>query len=571
MGGKLRALFLAAACAQVIVPTTARAVDVVYIKGGVSSGILQAQGFNGRIDLPTRIYSSMGPPPIQILGATGNNSTLYTLEVSSGNAVALSDPHTGAYLSQISVSSRLDDIAYTNGQLYGVLHDTSALQIVSIAADGSTQLILNQPETAAGLWRLSGVANGNALLATHFTGIPAPTLGGFVINPTTASVSDLSWNEPSTFAGLNETVINAAGNSVTIVPTLGGPESMVTFPGGAALGNRTAQTAYSDVLSGSNPAISDEFSLAYPSSSPAMSSVTSSVSEPGIDGLIRTPQLLNVTTTISLQNGLAPDSTTLSNLVATSLGLQSSGPTAATFQQNLSGPGDFAAGTVLGQATATLNLATAQRGTYEFTSMPTLTADYAHDSTVDHNRAVTTNETIFASFAYDPPSANLVGNGDASLGRAGWEERHGDTGTWFPGTAGSAAPRGFTLSPAPGNSDAIQQYLQLPTPNGPMLLSFSYFNAFPSSVAADLQVELNGTIIGQVSAGSSTPVEFQALISDPTLENLTNASLMFYSTATGVASVGISNISLIAVPEPAAFSLMAIGAVVVCRRRGRAN
>ena len=89
---------------------------------------------------------------------------------------------------------------------------------------------------------------------------------------------------------------------------------------------------------------------------------------------------------------------------------------------------------------------------------------------------------------------------------------------------------GLGLVAESGDVETLSQILQLPTANGPMQLSFSSEQLLTDS--ADLTVLLNGVVVGDVSVTSQTPATFQTLITDPSLENISNATLTFQVTDT---------------------------------------
>jgi hypothetical protein len=160
--------------------------------GGVS---IEVQGWNYSIDVPVNF--STGPvspadPDLSPNGAAGTDYDPFSPKTDS--YLDVNDPHTGAILEEEQLSARLSDIAYTNGSLYGVLADPTApgsqtpLQIVSIAANGKTQSVVNQSEPySTSQWRLSGIVGGDTLLAVQ-NSFTAPAVSK-VIDPAAKGVS----------------------------------------------------------------------------------------------------------------------------------------------------------------------------------------------------------------------------------------------------------------------------------------------------------------------------------------------------------------------------------------------
>jgi hypothetical protein len=537
---------------------------------------------NGRIDLPVDIQTvNISPSQMglyTVAGATSNGSTLYTL-LSSGfpskkSILVANDAHSGAYLGQIQLSVRLSDIAYTNGQLYGTINGSNQLQIDTIAANGATQSIFSQAAVSSGNWRLSGVSSGNTLLAAD----NSSTLSGgtgFVINPSTLQISQIAI-APSR-GPLAETVINSAGNSFTAITDI--DQNVASFPGGVAQGTRSASTTYGSSFI--ENVVSDEFNYTYLASMPAVARTAwqPTVSAVGsFDGLIRLPQQVTVSAPITINNHIAPDGVTMSNVVPTNVSVNAYGLGGSdiisvpyTYSVQSDAPGDLS-DRVIAQASATVDLTNAPKGTYYALTDILLDGDYSYGSTTDHDRPIQTdNSNALVGFAYDPVSSNLVGNGDASLQGAGWEESI-YTPAFTTGVFTRASAKSFALIPAANEPSALRQTLQLPTPGTPMLLSFTYFlELFPNASPDDIQVFLNGVELADLTVSSGSVQTFQTLVTDPALENLSNASLMFRATTTDPSEsfVDVGNISLTGVPEPASGGLVVFAAAALCCRRIR--
>jgi hypothetical protein len=547
-----------------------------YITKFMGRGVLEAQGASGRIDLPVTLQTMTINSLFSdsAAGASANNGTLFTLlndPIPSDNSILITNPLSGAPTAQI-LNGRLDDIAYSNGQLYGVVHSNNQLQIDSIATNGAMQTTLSQSTSNdSNNWRLSGVVNGNALLAVRADS--SSSTQGNVINLSTLGVSLITVPAGPFFS---DTVINSMGSALTSISPFG--QNVASFPGGVAQGTRSSSTQYGSSFG--SRAVSDEFTYNYSPSLPAAVQNSWNASVPilagTVDGLTRLPQVVTIGGPIVISNYITPDGTTVSNVSAINSITQgfSGGSQATPFSISVqnSPTGDLSDRTI-GQATATLNLATAHRGIYQLSIASAITGDYSYGSTVDHGRAIqASNVGAVANIAYDPISSNLVGNGDASLGPAGWEGS--EVGTGFISELVSPDPsnKSFLVEPQPNFPAAIRQTLQLPTPNTPMLLSFSYF-LFPTGVSGldDIQVSLNGIQLGDVTTSSNSVQTFQTLVSNPLLENLNNASLMFNTeTNLNASYVEIGNISLTGVPEPASGGLLiAFAAAALCHRRTR--
>ncbi len=567
----------------VFVPA-ARAIDADFVPGllsgaGYSQEKIEVQGSSGRIDLPVTFPTANLSSSLlgdSVVGATGNDATLYTLlnsPVSSANSVLLqTDSHSGAFLGSTQLNARLSDIAYTNGQLYGISSSSTSLQIDTIAANGTTQSIFSQAEPSSNfVWRLSGATNGDVLLAAR--GASSSNVSGVVINPTSLATSSITL--PGTMSNFDDTIINSAANSVISITA--GVQTAASFPGGVSQGALGSSNFHRTGFVSN--AVSDEFTYTYSPSTPAVAQTqwdtSASPSIVGLtDGLTRTPQVVTLSGPVNIINSVSPDGTTLSNVSATNLVNQGIpigfNPTPFTISTQPAAPGDLS-NRSLGQATATLNLATAQRSFYEVSSGPSITADYTHGSTIDQSRTVQVISGTATQFAYDPISSNIVGNGDAFLEQAGWEGIQGTVPTFLNGFVNpDPADHSFGLIPQATFPAAIRQFLQLPTANGPMTLSFTYFlDLFPDTTPDDIQVFLNGTQIADVTASSGSVQTFQTVINNPAFENLTNAILLFQTTSNDPSGdgVGIGNISLTAVPEPASASLLIFAAAALCRRR----
>jgi hypothetical protein len=575
--------------AAVGVGPSARAADGVYIPGytaasPLTGGSVQVQGSSGRLTVP---LTFQGAPVVfsqapQVAGATSSGNIGYTLITPFtsiyNSSLVLNDLSTGAYLGTVQLDHRFSDIAYTNGQLYGVGTSSTSLQLSTIGANGTSQVVVNQTTpSSSNTWRLSGVVGGSGLLAARGT-FDSTNTPGFVINPQSLAVSQIALDGTAQRT-LDDTVINTPGNAVT---ALVGQQPQTSFPGGVALGNRSFSSWYGQAHVSNT--VSDEFNFNYQPTLPGvMQTKWNATITPLIgvtDGLTRTPQVVTASGPVSISNYIAPDGTTLSNVNVTNQTVQQPATgqpfghaSWVTSVQNVA-PGDLS-NRVVGQVSASLDLATADRGLYSISDSPTTTADYSYGTSVDHDRTVQTSGAFGTQFYYEPPSANLVGNGDAYLNNVGWQGMGGSVTTFTSQWVNSdPSNHSFYLLPSATYPAAMRQFLQEPTPNSPLLLSFTYYlGSLPSGGSDELQVYLDNTLVADLAPSSTSLQTFQTELDDPSFQNVSNPLLMFRTTSTAASSnyVYIGNISLSGVPEPTNGWLLLSGAAasLLHRRRRR--
>jgi hypothetical protein len=372
----------------------------------------------------------------------------------------------------------------------------------------------------------------------------------------------------------SDTVINLAGNVVTL-NALGG-QAQYAYPSG------TFQTQTGPLGIYPTSVVSDEFTYNYPASDPAYANlglVTSGGSSSGpfflgYDRLIRA--LPNFTAQVELENGVAPDGATLSNVgvaAGQQLMIQQSGPSPLQISETPAAPGNFSERNV---STDTISLSPgAQRAVYGFgPAANALVADYTYGGTTDIGRPISYPAGAF-QFAYDPISSNLVGNGDFSLGTAGWEanNNYSLSGSLYGNGLVSVDNGKVALQPNPQSSYALRQLLQLPTADEPMLLAFDYnaFSALPpaSESSVELQVYLGNTLVGSLIADSTATQQDQITITNPALEKLNGAYLTFAASGNEGNGVALADISLTAIPEPSSLGLLVTGAAFARRPRRR--
>jgi hypothetical protein len=555
-------------CSIAFVKLGNAAVAVFQPQNGL--GDISVQGFNGPMALPVvqEVPNyGYGIP----LGGTASNTALYGLynpsTPTANSTISINDAQSGAYDGSIALNGRVNDIAYTNGQLYGLQVNSASIQIVSISNTGTiTPLVTQTGTTSAGVtWRLGGAVNGSSLLTTALPTIGAPT-SAYIIDPASSQVSPFIFSPAPATEITSETIINVAGNAVTLNDL--GQQVQYDYPSGANGVQIPTSAQYPFGV------VSDEFTYNYAPTNPAYVNLGYNTSIPyGYDNLLRTPPNFTIQTTI--YNGAAPDGTTIGNVAVASgqqLWTQQSGPSALQIIQTASAPGSFS-NRVVANDTISLS-AGAQRGIYSYAFTPNaLTGDYTYGTTTDYARVVSTTPSGSVQFAYDPVSSNLVGNGDFILGTAGWEANsHWSQGnTTYSNQSVELYNGEMALVPSSSSAYAARQLLQLPTSGSPMLLSFDYNAAVDRSPASvynvDLKMYLNSTLVGELVTDSTTIQNYQTVIDDPSLQNLSGAYLTFVASGTGANAVELGNISLTAVPEPATLGLLLVGLALAQRRR----
>jgi hypothetical protein len=531
----------------------------------IGRGDLSTQGFGGDMFLPF----VQGPAPVNagpLVGFSASNLRLYDLYSGVGpgsnSTLSIGDAQAGTPLAVVPLSVQLSDIAYTNGQLYGIEANAGSIQIVSISDSGVIQPVATRSTTTTNMdWRLSGAVSGDSLFAMAIPAIGS-SAPAYTINPQTAAVSTFTFSKAPSFAGATDSVINLAGDTVTVLGAF--KQSAYSYPSGVFQQNLPVLSQYAPLIS------SDEFTYNYDPSKAAYASVgLSGAITFGHDGLSRFSA--GFTATPWLLNGASPDGTTLSNL-ATAPGVQIltqvSGPATASVIETQQAPGPYS---VRQLATDTISVPDV-RGVYQFgITGNALTADYSYGTTVDHGRQVANSQFPIITVAVDPASSNLVGNGDFSLGAAGWESGSANTGStpFYTNISSTGiSSQGVELATDPFGYSAVRQFLELPTASTPMELSFTYSVNPAFGVTQDLQAYLGGELVGDVTAAGS-PQTFQTIITDPSLQNLSNAELRFQA-AGGNTIVYIDNISLTAVPEPASIGTLGVACgSLFLRRRSR--
>ena len=390
-----KAIAVIGASCSALIATTAHAINAVFIPdteplGTITRSKIEVQGFNGRLDFPG-IYQgipfTLANEEETVVGATANDSIVYTLlspaALSTSSIIIENDAHTGALLGTIQLPGIFTDIAYTNGQLYGAQsvpasNHTQTLQISSIASNGATQPVLTQSTSSFSSinWRLSGVVNGDSLLMAP--SFPASTITAETFVPSTPATPPTTFSLP--IGSVSDTVIHADGASVTNLST----QTDYTYPGGAKIGPRPPGSNYSGSIS------SDEFSYTYASSQSAFATISAPFDTflGTHDGLYRTPQIVTASEVISLENGVAPDNTTLSNFAANNVLHQTAGtPLPFTIQETDAAPGSFTLRSIA-TANISVNLATATHGIYGIGANSNLTADYTTGATTQTSRPV---------------------------------------------------------------------------------------------------------------------------------------------------------------------------------------
>jgi hypothetical protein len=172
------------------------AIAAVY--ASYPTGCVEVQGFGGRFPIPTTVQPS-GSSYTGVLADVGTDSVLYQLVPQTTGAVTgiiinENDTHSGAYLGSIQLAASVNGIAYSDGQLFGIRsiagpQNTQSFNILSIAANGSTQSLITQSTsvTNAPTWHINGAVNGDSLLVTPL--VNSTQTPAYTFTPSTPSLS----------------------------------------------------------------------------------------------------------------------------------------------------------------------------------------------------------------------------------------------------------------------------------------------------------------------------------------------------------------------------------------------
>jgi hypothetical protein len=345
-------------------------------------------------------------------------------------------------------------------------------------------------------------------------------------------------------------------------------EQQIALPSGTTRGVLTNGASYGVSGVQSQPLFSDEFNYAWdPSKNGVQTTGISTTTPTMFNKLYRTPFVWQGSATATLSNGIAPDGTTITNVVAANP-FRTSGPVAMQASVTPSAAGTFSARTI-GTGSFSVDLNGSPRGLYTIDTHMPLTGTYAHGGVTEDGRTIDNLRYSSQGFAYDPISSNIIGNGDFELSNYGWDDVTNPNFVTSP----FVIQDGLTTNHVSWitGSETIRQILEMPTANSAMMLSFDYrLDPFPGGTFA-LDVMLAGKAVAHVdmTTPSTTFSHYSVLLTDPTLENLSGAELRVQMTENGSAWAYLDNFSLTAAPEPGTGMLMAIPALGLLRRRGK--
>lgn len=459
-----------------------------------------------------------------------------------------------------------DDVAYTAGRVFYVASQGDRLKVSWLPTDlvsGNSTLLTNTSVSvpASGKWKLVGAANANVLLAyrADAPGVNSGTARpAFLLNPTTGQVIS-QMSIPPAGGAVTDVTLNRNGTELTLITAGNGMQTRVSVstgqvlgmvPGGATQGVGGSLLASEifgprELLAASN---SVDFPFLSANDRPHVV-LDMQGTLPGATGsksmLYRRPRVVTTDLEVNLVNGVLPDDMSSFQVSLPLLATQTFGPSPIQFSHHPSSLTSFTARS-LGTVTATIDLAQAQPGFYRIEG------------------AVPAGTNVFEyfgdrrDFAYDPVSANIVGDGTFKYNGLGWD---------FSGYAGPAISR--ALTPAYADVPAgFWQDMELPTAQTAMELKFDYELRSLSGTAL-LTVMLEDVVIGTISLNQltpKTPVTFS--VTDPSLMGVEGARLSFMTTTNGMAELYVGNISLMAVPEPAS-GLVMVGLTLLGLARRR--
>ncbi len=567
--------------------STAAARDAVVLLGWEELQI-EIAGTNGRIRAPVESIPASGwwiPEATPGLTADGDRA-LY----SSGWDIyeaSFSSMQPQLY----AVSDRfLDDIALLGpkgpGQrLYGVVGCGGSAEIVEIGSDGATTTVcavsspVVTPNPYAYRWRLSANSLSKRMVVSATPqDLSNPSVLA-VVDPATWTVT----HEPAIPAGVTfaDTVLRANGLSFVQIPRWPPFDQYVYWaPDWASAGQLSPAARYgatcTTYLGDWGPVflgrVSDEFGYNYSPEKPAAANVWAENDyRPSIPLFRQRP--VSWTLSYEMTNTASPDFTAVDDVVLEGVAWEFfDGPAVPALDMVVQAepPGPFEPGRQLGQVLFKADADMAVEGGYMCWLDTILSGRYDHGIrrkilTWDGHGGAT-DRTVCA-FAVDPVSENVVGNGDfdESMFLAGW---YGDA-----VYSHYANRMTFILDPDQPRQQT-SQIMELPTPDQPMLLSFDYrYEAHGSPESqAQITLTLNDDMVAHV-VGIGPSDEFQtfsAILNDPQFRGLEGAELSFIvDSNTGTESYLLLDNVFLGVPEPAALTLLALGACLPLLRRRR--
>jgi hypothetical protein len=538
-----RQMTTAAITAAIVLASATHAAEVYYASGastfpGTGTGLI-ARGFNGFLPIQT---INMPPSSLSRTSITASSSEVI---VCDGGAVIYRYPLAGLPAGSPApqwtlLPSLQRDIVAHGDTLLGTSFSGGSLNINTISPTGTLTALLSIPGAASADYTAS-VSHGKLYLlgATGFGSAP----NFHVVNLSTLAVerqaviaplSGLSTSTPAELAATpdgTKLLVRYSQSSMQIDTT--------TLATSAITSNAaTSPFAFAQKLS-------DGFQANYTGPTLAHTTATYSGITPNV--LLRKPQTLSGSATLSLLNGIAADGVTPTNVrVDPLLNISAPAGVTSTITQQTS-PGDFSARD-LGSANYSINLAGPHRGLITINHPSILQADQGDIQVI---RSTSLN------LAYEPISANIIGNGDFDIGRDryyGWTFIGGNSFARVPGNQYLSLP---AYSGTSGLS--IYQDLELGIPDDQLILSFDLpnFGGTPQAPGTgNLRFLLDGQLFYQMSITANAPaLSISAIVNVPPTVDWDNPRLSIdFRRTSGSSSdtlfASVDNLSLVFIPEP---------------------
>lgn len=511
--------------------------------------IVEIDGVAGRISIAD--IGILYPYNYIKMAYSVNENIIYVLLRNSdfvSHRLAAFDIDTFQLISDIAINSLTDeflhDIAVLNGNVYVSSKKGGVVKIKKIESDGSlTDVFTHSPaqgESSYSRLLISADSDFFVFSLLNTTGL-RKGYHYYIINPDDWSVIN-QIIEP----GVSPFNIIMRTNQQIIVDTSYGSflnQTILSLPGLTFVENiqypYTYGSSNNTIQNSITKLSSEEFDFSYDSSSPAICNIQ----EANYSGTIIQKKLFRSgqiawQSDLCISNYVLPDNTSVDNVSLTDSDWIQSGGSPVEITAQLIPQGEMALRNIL-HTQFNLDVDNAQKGLYNLAAPSNLQGRYISDG-VEQNRPIKINNPFSYSFAVDPVSSNIVGNGAFDLNNYGWNNASlSSDGSSDQHVLWLTAHYYFAAKD-------VYQILELPLTKK-MMLSFDYRLNDSIDDAANLVITLEGLPIAQLDniQSSDTYQNFSAVVSNPNFAGLKNAKLSFVLTSSGDTWFYVDNVSLI--------------------------